>query len=104
MLKGEENTGQATFLRKQGKMGFRESGDHKAYATIEESTIVQSFLSVKAPERHNASILYIHSGYQTNFSKSDALDIILFKIPNNHAKENFLRVQMRDERGKYLER
>lgn len=87
MLKGEENTGQATFLRKQGKMGFRESGDHKAYATIEESTIVQSFLSVKAPERHNASILYIHSGYQTNFSESDALDITLFKIPNNHAKE-----------------
>ena len=44
-------------------------------------------MSVKALERHNASILYIHSGYQTNFSKSDALDIILFKIPNNLAKE-----------------
>ena len=42
MFKGEENTGQATFLRKQGQMGFRESGDHKAYATIEETTIVQS--------------------------------------------------------------
>ena len=54
MLKGEENTVQATFLRKQGKMGFRESGDHKAHAIIEETTIVQSFLSIKATERHNA--------------------------------------------------
>ena len=53
MLKGEENTGQATFLRKQGKMGSRQSGDHKAYATIEAATIVPCFL-VKAPERHNA--------------------------------------------------
>ena len=53
-LKGEENTGQATFLRKQRKLRFRETGDHKAYATIEKTTIVQSFLSIKAPERHNA--------------------------------------------------
>ena len=43
MLKGEENIGQATFLRKQGKMGCRESGDYKVHATVEETTIVQSF-------------------------------------------------------------
>ena len=43
MLKGEENIRQATFLRKQGTMGSRESGDYKAYATVEETTIVQSF-------------------------------------------------------------
>lgn len=53
MLKGEENTGQPIFLRKQGKTGPRESGDQKSALPQRKQHLCDHFVSVKAPERHN---------------------------------------------------
>lgn len=83
MLKGEETIGQDAFLRNNGRWGLEKVETIKLMLPQRKEPLCSRFVSVKAPERHNAEILYIHSGHQTKFRESDALDIILFKISKN---------------------
>ena len=71
------------FWENNGRWGLEKVETIKLMLPQRKEPLCSRFVSVKAPERHNAEILYIHSGYQTKFRESDALDIILFKISKN---------------------